>query len=269
MLAVVVLIIGILANLYLSHVTEQIYDTARMFQSRAKAMKVVQLAENIERYYAENDVLPASLNVLTSATGFEHTKGLVDNWQAYGVSGTLTDGVWSYQRAVLAMTDPAGGVMASDFMATNACGTGAYSTASSWCGDRTGRWYRRETRESFNDEITSQRVKMHRTLQKFADYFSYYGYFPKVDAGGVALATNSVIKLATLAGYAGANNSCTGARQYVGVPVDCSDMFDQWGGAIGYQFVNKRHVILTSETPIFNSSGNRVVVSAELDNSQF
>lgn len=264
--ALVVFITVMLAN-FLEHAVMDIRGVALMQQSRWKQMLVVEMAQNIEQFYAETSSFPASLSVLAATPGFEHTKGLNDNWQGYGVSGDLTDGVWRYKRAVLAATDPTKGVSVTQYMTDNNCGVGAYASAASWCGSRSGLWFRRETRQTFNDDVVDQRVRLTRALQKFADYYSFNGYFPTVDAGGASLAGDSINSLASLASYAGTAKTCTGVYQYQGVPIDCSDMFDRWGGLVGYQFVSKKRIILISESQIFNSDGNRVVISAELDNS--
>ena len=69
--------------------------------------------------------------------------------------------------------------------------------------------------------------------------------------------------LAALAGYAGTAANCSGQYQYRGIPIDCSDMFDSWGGKIGYQFESANHIILVSETPFYNSTGTRLVIPVD------
>ena len=248
-------------------VTTDLLGVAAMYQSRDKQMRTVAMAESIEQYHAEHGALPGSIAAFGTVAGYEQTRSLADPWQGYAVSPTLTDGVWQYRRAVFFLNDPSRGVDANAFLAANACGTGAYDTAASWCGSPTGLWYRREERERFNEQILTQRARMSRMLQKLSDYYSANSAFPDKDAGGNPLAPDSVTALVTLAGFAGAASSCAGTFAYQGVPVDCGDMFDQWGNRIGYQFLSSKHVFLVSETPIYNSSGNRVVVGADFDNS--
>jgi len=248
-------------------VTTELLGVAAMYQARDKYMRTVAMAESIAQYQAEQGAFPPSIAAFGAAAGYEQTRSLSDPWQGYAVSPALTDGVWQYRRAVFFLNDPTRGVDANAFLAANACGAGAYDTASSWCGSATGLWYRREERERFNEQILTQRARMSRMLQKLSDYYNANAAFPDKDTGGNPLAADSVTALATLAGFAGTASACAGTFAYSGIPVDCGDMFDQWGNRIGYQFLSSNHVFLVSETPIINGSGDRVVVGADFDNS--
>lgn len=250
-------------------VAQQHIDLAVMYQSRTQYMQVVNMAENIEQYAVENAAYPASLPVLQAASGFEQTKSLTNTWLGYGVSGNITDGTWTFTRAVLVINDPSKGVSTAQYMTNNACGVGSYSAATSWCGAATGKWFRRETRETYPSKITTQRARLNRLLQKFGDYYNTGGSFPDKDAANVALGANSINTLASLVSYAGTASGCTGTFSFLGMPVDCGDMFDLWGNPVGYQFVSSKHVLVTSETPIYDNLGNRVVVSADFDNSSY
>lgn len=242
-------------------------DLGQMYQSRLRQMQLVLLAENLEQYFRETGSMPATVSALGSTGGFEHARGLTHNWQGYAVSPTLTDSVWQYKRAVLFSNDPTDGTTAAAYLAANACGSGGYDTASSWCGSKASQWYRQETRERFAGQIATQRARMSRLAQKLADYYNANGKYPDRDASNVALAADSINALATLAGCATAANACSGTFTYMTVPIDCGDMADMWGGTIGYQFASSTHVVLISETPIYDSTGTRLIVAVDLDNS--
>lgn len=248
-------------------ITTQYKDLDAMYQSRWRKIAVVTLAEELERYNTETGSFPASVSAMTASAGYEHGKSSANSWQGYAVSPAINDGVWLFKRTVLFSNNPIGGVSTAAYLAANSCGTGGYDTATSWCGDPTSHWYRSETREQYQGQIVTQKARMNRMLQKLADYYNVNSKFPDKDAGSVALATNSMTTLKSLAGYGGTAGACTGTYTYMGVPVDCGDMFDQWGSPVGYQFVSSKHVILVSETPIFNTSGTRIVVSQEYDYS--
>lgn len=267
MYAAMSLAIAILLGILITGVSSQNHDLATLYQSRTKYMQVVAMAENVEQYFLENATFPGSIPVLTAATGFEHSRALIDNWQGYAVSPTITDSVWQFNRVVLFANDPSKGVNAASYLSSNACGSGGYDTATSWCGSATGRWFRRETRERYNEQITTQRARMNRLSQKLADYYNTNQQFPDKDSAGTSLAANSITTVAALAAFGGSAGSCSGTYTYMGVPVDCGDMHDLWGQAIGYQFVSSKHIILVSESPIYNNSGNRVVVAADFDNT--
>lgn len=267
MYAVLALAVAFLLATVMGAVASQEHDLATRYQVRTKYMQVVTLAEGVEQYFLEKSAFPASIAALTGSAGFEQARGLTDPWQGYAVSPAITDTVWQFQRAVLISNDPSKGVTAAAFMASNNCGAGGYDTATSWCGSNTGRWFRRETRERFTDQITTQRARLNRLRQKLADYYNANLKFPDKDAGSTALGANSISTVAALAAFGGTAANCTGTYTYMGVPVDCADMYDLWGQPVGYQFVSDKHVILISETPIFNNSGNRVVVASDFDNS--
>lgn len=267
MYMLVTIAMSILLAALMGGVASQNHELTQLYQSRIRHIHVVGLAENLEQFFIENAVFPVSISDLTSAIGFEHSRSLTDNWQGYGVSPVIVDSVWQFNRVVLFANDPSKGVNAASYLTSNTCGVGGYDTASSWCGASTGRWFRRESRERYNEQITTQRARLNRLLQKFADYYNTNQQFPDQDAAGLALGADSISTLAALAAFGGSASSCSGAYTYMGIPIDCADMYDLWGQPIGYQFVGSKHIVLIAESPIFNNSGNRVIVAADFDNS--
>jgi len=265
MYPILVVVIAALLAVFADGVATQYRDLAQLYQARSRQINVVGVAENIVQFYYENAAMPASLSALYSSAGFQHVRSLIDSWQGYAVSPTLNDGVWQFRRLVLFSNNPTKGTTPSAYLATNSCGTGGYDTALSWCGDKNSRWFRLETRERYYEQIATQRARMARLLQKMSDYYNKNGGFPDKDHLNMALAPNSITSVAELVGYSGGATNCSGTYTYMTVPVDCGDMFDLWGNPVGYQFVSNKHVLLVSETPIYNSSGDRVVVAAEYD----
>lgn len=265
MYPVLVLVLAVWMLTLMDGVADQNRALAKLYQSHTRHTQIIGLAENLEQFFNETGTFPASINTLSASSGFQHVRGYSENWQGYAVSPQLNDGVWRYHRAVLFSNDPTRGVTQSSYLATNACGAGGYSVASSWCGAKGSKWFRRETRERFTEQLVTQRIQIGRMLQKLADYYNSNKAFPNLDNLGIALAADSNTALKTLAGYAGTAQTCTGTYQYMGVPVDCGDMFDLWGNAIGYHFVSNRHILLISETPLYNASGTRIVVAVEYD----
>ena len=265
MYPILVLAIAILLAMLMDGVAGQNRDLIQLYQSRLRQMQLVALAENLDQFYLETATLPANIAALSASDGFQHVRGLVNTWQGYAVSPTLNDGVWQFSRAVLFSNDPTKGTTAAAYLAANACGTGGFDTALSWCGSKDSQWFRLETRERYNEQITTQRVRMVRLLQKLSNYYNANGKFPDKDNLNIPLAPNSMTRVATLAGYGGTARNCSGTFTYMTVPIDCGDMFDLWGNPVGYQFISSKRVLLVSETPIYNNSGNRVVVAVEYD----
>lgn len=238
-----------------------------LYQSRSRYMQTVGLAEAVDQYTVEKTSYPPSVDALTGTAGFEYARNLTNTWQGYGLSPTLADANWEYQRAVVILNDPSKGVDVATYLATNMCGTGAYDSAASWCGQAIGKWYRSENRERYAQQIATQRGRLMRLHKKLGNYYSANAKFPDLDAANASLAADSTNSLAALVSFGGTASTCSGTAHYLGVPIDCDDMYDLWGGAIGYQFVTSKHVLLIAETPIFDNAGNRIVVAADFDNS--
>lgn len=264
MLALVFAAVMFWAASIIDDVRSQHERLAEIYQSRAKQHDMIRVAEGIELYYRENNVLPTTLNVLATTPGFEHLSTALNAWQGYGVSASLSDGTWTFQRAVAFTNDPSKGTTVAAYLAANQCGTGGYNTSvGSWCGTKDSMWFVKDTRQQLNDQIVTERVRLNRLTQKFADYRNTNNTYPDKDSANVALSAGSITAIASLVGYSGTAKACTGQYQYKGIPIDCGDMFDSWGGKIGYQFESSSHIILVSEPPIFDGSGARVVIAAD------
>jgi len=240
----------------------QNFDLMRLYQFNAQRAQLVMLAENIEQFYVERGTFPVSLAGLSQTPGYEHVKSLLNNWQGYAVSGVLADSVWQYRRMVVFSADPSKGGTAATYLTANSCGVGAFSAAGSWCGSSKSIWYRKETREGMNEAVSLQRVLLDRTLQKFADFYSANGYFPDKDSADLPLVPGSTYALASLAGYNGDVATCKGIFTWRGLPIGCEDMFDSWGGKVGFAFTSNNAVSLTSETQLVNSAGVPLVVAS-------
>lgn len=234
----------------------------KLYRSNAQRSHLVMLAEHLELYFIEKGTYPASLNALAQTAGYEQVKSLLDGSQGYAVSGTLADTVWQYKRMVVYSLDRAKGNTDASYQAANACGTGAFGVASSWCGSNASVWFRKETREGMNDAVGDQRTRLARTLQKFGDYFTANGAFPSKDGANVALTAGNTYSLASLAGYAGTAKACTGIYTWQGLPIGCEDMFDAWGGYVGFVYTSSKAISLTSETPLVNAAGTPLVVAS-------
>lgn len=244
-------------------VNHTLSNSAEYYDLRAKEFDMRRVAEAIELYRRQYGAFPTSLQALATTPGYQHVAANLNGWQSYATSGALNDGTWTFTRVTAFTRSPKSGSVAS-YLSRNACGTAGFATETgSWCGSVDSRWYVQDARKYFVGELTTQQVRLVRLNQKFADYYNKYGYYPKVDSGGAALGTSSITALATLAGFAGTATTCSGQFQYQGIPIDCGDMFDIWGGRVGYQFEEPGHVIFVSEPPIFNGSGERVVVAVD------
>lgn len=243
---------------------DQSRQLANNYDLRQKERDIIEVAEAMELYFQEFKQLPADLNTLATTPGYEYVASSLNNWQDYSRSSNLTDGTWTFQRAAAYTFDRSRGDTTTSYLASNACGTNSFSTEQgSWCGAQNSRWHVLDTREKIPVLITAQRLRMGFLSQKFADYFNANGNYPNSDSSNVPFAASSIASLASLVGYAGSASNCTGNYQYKGIPLDCGDLFDLWGGAVGYQFENNGHVIFVSEPPIRDGSGNKLVIAVD------
>ena len=232
-------------------------------RTKTQQADLILLAEGLEMFYTEKNAFPASLSAFVSSPGYEYLRSAISRGVDYSVSPTISDGIWSFNRAVVYLYDGTKGLTPTTYLASNTCGSGDFSSAVSWCGLYTSLYFKRESRDKLLEQITTQRLALNRLSMKFAAYYSANQQYPTKDASNASLAANSITSMAALAGYGGTAANCSGQFQYQGIPIDCSDMFDRWGGAVGLQFVDSQHIIFVSEPPIFDNTGAKVLIAVD------
>lgn len=235
--------------------------TEAMRQERIR-VEQTRIAEGLQAYRAETGNLPASLDALQIVPGFEQLRSYRNQWQQYVATGALNDGTWQFHRAATwTVVRRDGG---ANYALENACGAGGVLSAQSWCGSKDGTWHRIETKETFADEVTQEKVRQRRTLQLFADYWTAKQDFPRTGVNGLTLGVGQLAALPALVGYTGSASNCAGVYAWMGIPFDCAALFDVWGNPVGYQYQNSAYVILASESPITLATGSRLIVASPL-----
>lgn len=257
MLPLFVASIFTLAGIFMVAQAQENIGIARYYEWQGRDIAVRQASAEVDRYYAETGSIPASLAALSISPGFEHIKGVLRPWQEMAVSSTLNDGVWQFKRVSVYTQDPTKGQQAANYLASsnNGCGAGDFASGADWCGSKSSIWWRLETREIIPMQITAQRIRQNRLLQKFGNFYSKNSAFPNP---GAASAT-----LAATVGYAGTATNCTGTFQWQGVPLDCSDLYSVWGTPVTYNLLSTKHIGLISATPIVNAAGTPLYVSSD------
>lgn len=251
------------------NVSNQYAAIAGQYKTINQQQSMITMAEGLELYYQENHSFPSSLSALIASQGYQYLNSAVLTNQNYVVSPAIIDSQWTFNRQLLFLYDTSAGADPTNYLNSNTCGSGPFASALSWCGNLSdgnnlSLWYRRETRDDVALLLTTQRNNLVRLSQKFFNYYNANNAFPSLDQNNAALLGGNNTSLKVLANYSGTLQNCSGNYQYQGVPIDCSDLYDLWGGLIGYQFIDTGHVILTSETPVFNSAGNRIVIAVDL-----
>ncbi|MEL5920659.1 hypothetical protein [Stenotrophomonas maltophilia] len=221
-----------------------------------------QIAQGIDVFVQLNGRPPVDLEELTGTPGLEHLRTARNAWQRYETSGQLVDGTWQFQRAAAwTAVREDGGV---SYRNENRCGSGNVATSASWCGATDGDWYRYETRETYNEQMSQQRARMTRTLQLFADYWSTHQAFPFRGNDGGVLGAGGQRSLASLAGFSGTAGNCGGVYVWAGIPLDCGALFDHWGRPVKYQYQSPLLMVLSTETPFLAANGRPVVIATPL-----
>lgn len=265
MYAVFVIAMVALATTLYAGLSATFHDVAAAYRQQSRIASLAHLSAGIARFQSETGNLPASLDQLVATTGYADLRSYQDSWQAYVLSAPLNDGTWIYQRAVAISRDPSDGVSHADYLALNRCGAGGAAAAPTWCGEPSGAWFRQESREEFSYQMTVQRGRHHRMLHKWAAYYSVAQRFPDVDKDGNPLAAGSTTELRQLVGYAGTAAACSGPFVYAGIPVDCGELFDLWGGAVAYQYIDGRHIVIVSEAPFHFADNTRPLIATDLE----
>ncbi|WP_323011471.1 hypothetical protein [Castellaniella sp.] len=240
-------------------------ELSQMYQEHARAIQTRLIAEALDQYVNERGEFPLSLTALATTPGFEYVRGLYGPWQGYDVTTGLTDSVWRYSRMTFFTTNPKDGISRETYLGQNSCGTGPFSSATSWCGSPGSSWYRRESKDSVHNELANQRIRLHRTLQKLAQHYNSHGAFPAAKSDGSVMSDGSIQTLADIVGFSSALNDCIGAYAFESVPLDCVDLYDQWGGKIEYQLESDQTIVLLSRAPVFNAAGTQITVAATYD----
>lgn len=246
----------------ISHQALENFDLMKLYRFNLHRMQLVMLAESLEQYYNERGTFPSSIQNLATTPGYAHVRSLVNNWQGFAVSGTLSDTMWQYRRMVVYSIDSKNGESQATYLANNSCGTGTFYAAASWCGHRKSTWYLKDTRYGLHDQVITQRARLRRTLQKFGDFYSANERFPDRNSSGTALTPGETYSLPNLAGYTGSASACTGMYLWNGLPIGCDDMFDSWGAPINITIKSDQNITMFSESPLTNASGQRVIIAS-------
>ena len=83
---------------------------------------------------------------------------------------------------------------------------------------------------------------------------------------GGLLGAGERVKISDLIGYVGAAHGCSGVFFYESIPLDCTDIFNEWGSDNFYEYVDTAKIIFSSESRVLNGSGEPIVFIREFSN---
>lgn len=242
--------------------TQQLLE---IYTNQSRAINSRVMAQALDAYESDNQAIPQSLDDLVAAQGYEFTRGLIEPWQGYLAATGLVDGSWQFDRMVFFSTQPRLGIQAAEYLDDNRCGVGSAEQAASWCGSRSGKWYRFETRNVAPQQVVKQRLRLIRTGQKLAQFFNAYKTFPPIDNYGTQFLPGDSLPIALLANYSLGSKECTGTHMIHAMPLDCGDLFDLWGQPVRYQFESNRKIALVSVSPLRDNTGKPIIIALTHD----
>lgn len=177
----------------------------------------------------------------------------------------VSDGVWRFDRALVYALDDLGDRTWDPLaVSSNSCSaTAGFATAPSWCGPASGVVFDLiETRETYLSLLTDEAMRMQITLQKLARGYSVVerDTFPR---GPIAIGNANTVCAA--GGGTCVNTACSSPVVFQQTPLDCSDQFSRWGGAVVFNLVSAKHVALVSNaTTVLRVAGTSRQIAREL-----
>lgn len=247
--------------LALTSLTVRFDQLADAYRAQVGNQNVRVLAEGVGRYTRSMGAPPLSLDAMAAVPGFAAQRSAMGNTIGYALAPALVDGVWTFDRAVIARVDPSKTTFPA-VLAANACGAGAADVAPDWCGpSEHAVWWRQETRADAPQRVARAREGMNHTLQLFADYYSANQSFPGADDG---LSAGTTRTLASLASYGGTAAACQGVWAWRGVPLDCADLFEFNGQPVTYFYASDKHIALAADV-LKTAAGAPATVVADFD----
>ena len=249
-------------------------EDAAGFQSlvEARDAAMLQVAAAVSNYYSETNTYPASLSALYAAPGYEYLQSVTIPFQSYALTTGLTDGNFQFNRAVVYSQDGYSPAFTdTDLLssANNTCGTGAFATATEWCGpnDSTVQWYKHESREQIASDLARERRRLFRLLQKFNAWYNddvSVSTTPGVMGNNYPNPGSPAATLTSLVtGFSQTAKTCSGIYSWKNIPIDCTDLYSVWGSPTVYNYLSATHIVLITQTPYTKADGTPLYVSTE------
>lgn len=261
------LFFAIQALLLLTSARQMDLIDADIAQTRNAAVK--QVAAAVSNYYIETGAYPASVTALAATPGYEYLQSANLFFQNIATTTGLNDGVWIYNRVAVYTQDAYSPLTDATYLsaAQNTCGSGDFATGSDWCGNKNSLWWKHETRETITADITRERNRQRRLLNKFNAWYNgdtsvstvngiWGNNYPNPGAAAASLTT-------LVAGFSQTAATCTGIYTWHGIPLDCTDFYSVWGTPTVYNYLSSSHIVLLTQTPYTKADGTVLYVSTE------
>lgn len=239
------------------------------YAAKVRRARTEGLAEAINQYINETGSSPATLAALVSQPGYTHTRqyqpdsGPHSNGPYY-YTASITDAAGTtYNRVVAYLPPQDNSLTATTYLdaANNTCGGTAPNTDNPWCGNTSGIYWHRDTRDQMDAQLVEERTQQITTLKKFAAHYSKNQSYPDPGTG----LNTAVTLISRLTGYGLTATTCAGIWNWSGIPLGCEDLYTRWGTPRVYNYIATKWIALYAEAPYYES-GQPIAIATQHDN---
>ena len=226
-------------------------------------MRITEVGNAINRYILLTGQPPASLEQLMSVEQFAYLNSVITHDMSYAITTLVDDEInRKYSRAIvfykrnLDETD-------GDWLASNDCGTGSFSSSSNWCKNDGSIMTILDNREYQSYLAAESIVRLDRAAQQL--FNARENGFPKSHTGG-ELTDGDHITLSEAVNYTGDVSACSGVFNFDGAVLTCELLFALDGTPVHYIYEGRDSAILYTTLPFVNDADepSRVVRSLKV-----
>lgn len=227
------------------------YQSAEIALSRASA----RLNQGLDRY-----ALPTTINGLMEPGQTPHP------WLRYAVQTNISDGTWTFDRAVVWLARPGHPEEEeAELLANgNRCGTGAFAAAPSFCLSPDVPHTRVQTNQGANAAVAQTKRELSRTMRKLLGSYYTSGRFPSDSPATGNFTVGTGYRLTQIVGYTGTSADCSGSFVFNAITFDCTDLFAPSSGLpIFYTYTSPSRASFYVGTRLRRADGQNVVIGTE------
>ncbi len=261
MYAIIVIVISTWISLVCTVVSHHYMDLSWHYKSENREFDQTRIADRLRSDYGNDlKIYGSYADIINDNPDLRYTSDQIE----YALSNDLSDGTWEYKRFVLFSQNPQKRISFTDFLSVskNVCGSQNFYNDESWCVRLpNAKWWTVETREDYINRIKDQHTRLEKTLKKFIKYFNKNQKFPVTKPDSTILSSGEQINLPSFVGYGGTAENCDGPYDLHGIPLNCDDIYDQYGNKVYYTLNSTSSIYLFVNTKAKSSSGNYIYAS--------